>query len=96
MDGRLCQLALLEGPGCFAGDVVYRNKAMPAVLPGEVLAVMDSGAYFTSMESAFGHPRPAVVAVSGGHHRLVRQRETHDQMLSRDEIETLASVAASA
>ena len=51
---------------------------------GEVLAVMDSGAYFTALESSFGFPRPAVVAAADGRARLVRRRETFDDMLSRD------------
>ena len=38
---------------------------MPSVRPGETLAVMDSGAYFTAQESSFGFPRPAVVGVDG-------------------------------
>jgi len=75
----------INGPGCFAGDVVYRNLLMPDVNPGEVLAVMDSGAYFTSWESSFGHPRPAVVSVAKGISRLLRHRETFEEMLSRDE-----------
>jgi diaminopimelate decarboxylase len=72
------------GPVCFAGDIVYRNKRMPAVYPGEVLAVMDSGAYFTAWESSFGFPRPAIVVVKNGKHRLIRQRETFNNMISRD------------
>jgi len=74
----------ITGPACFAGDVIYRNKLMPDVRPGEVLALMDSGAYFTAMESSFGFPRPAIVAVDGASCRLVRARETFDDMVSRD------------
>ncbi len=76
--------ATVIGPVCFAGDVVYRNQPLPDVRPGEVLAVMDSGAYFTALESSFGFPRPAVATVSDGRARLVRRRETFDDMLSRD------------
>ncbi|HEX9613888.1 MAG TPA: hypothetical protein VGA55_00185, partial [Bacteroidota bacterium] len=76
--------ATIIGPACFAGDVVYRNKMMPEVNPGEVLAVMDSGAYFNALESSFGFPRPAVVTVRRGIHSLVRRRETHEEMTERD------------
>ncbi len=76
--------ATIIGPACFAGDVIYRNKLMPEVHPGEVIAVMDSGAYFTAMESSFGFPHPAIVAVNGATCRLVRTRETFDEMVSRD------------
>jgi diaminopimelate decarboxylase len=75
------------GPVCFASDIVYRNKWMPSVRAGEVLAVMDSGAYFTAQESSFGFARPAVVAVNGDVCRLVRRRESFEDMVSRDVIE---------
>ena len=76
--------ATIIGPACFAGDVIYRNKLMPEVHPGEIIAVMDSGAYFTAMESSFGFPHPAIVAVNGATCKLVRTRETFDEMVSRD------------
>lgn len=72
------------GPVCFASDIVYRNKWMPAVRPGEVLAIMDSGAYFTSWESSFGFPRPAIAGVRNGEHRLLRRRESFAEMIGRD------------
>lgn len=74
----------LNGPACFAGDIIYRNITMPEVRPGEILSVMDSGAYFTALESSFGFPRPAVVLVDGIHARLIRTRETFEGMLARD------------
>jgi diaminopimelate decarboxylase len=76
----------IVGPVCFASDIVYRNKPMPAVQPGEVIAIMDSGAYFTAQESSFGFPRPAVVAVNGATVRLVRRAETFEDMVGRDHI----------
>jgi diaminopimelate decarboxylase len=57
---------------------------MPAVRPGETLAIMDSGAYFTSQESQFGFPRPAIVSVDASSSRLVRRRETFADMTGRD------------
>jgi diaminopimelate decarboxylase len=76
----------IVGPVCFSGDIVYRNKSMPRVQPGEVLAVMDSGAYFTALESSFGFPRPAIALAQNGRHRLTRRRETFADMTSRDEM----------
>lgn len=74
----------INGPACFAGDIVYRNLPMPAVCAGEILAVMDSGAYFTALESSFGFPRPAIVAVEGTSVRPLRARETYEDMIARD------------
>lgn len=74
----------INGPGCFAADQVYRNKNMPALVSGDVLAVMDSGAYFTSWESNFGFPRPAIVSALEGEVRVLRRRETFSEMWQRD------------
>ncbi|MFH0992582.1 MAG: hypothetical protein V1799_21495 [bacterium] len=76
----------LIGPACFAGDVIYRNKPMPPVRSGEILAVMDSGAYFTQLESSFGFARPAIVGVNAGSHHLMRDRETFAQSIERDHL----------
>lgn len=81
----------IVGPVCFASDVVYRNIRMPEVRPGEVIAVMDSGAYFIAQESGFGFPRPAVVAVNRGACRLVRRRESFEDMADRDVISAPAA-----
>lgn len=74
----------IVGPVCFASDVVYRNIRMPEVRAGEVIAIMDSGAYFLAQESSFGFARPAVVAVKGDACRLVRRRETFADLTGRD------------
>ncbi len=74
----------ITGPGCFSADVVYRNKVMPEVAAGELIAILDSGAYFTSWESSFGFPRPAIVSVADGRHSLLREREPFDHMISLD------------
>ena len=57
-------------------DVVYRNLPLPRLQVGDVLAVMDAGAYFTSTATNFGGPRPAVLLVDGDEVVTVRRRET--------------------
>jgi len=74
----------ITGPGCFAADIVYRNKMMPEITPGEIIAIMDSGAYFTSWESSFGFPLPPIVSAYKGRHRILRARETFEDMFSLD------------
>ncbi|HVP40171.1 MAG TPA: hypothetical protein VMS93_13420 [Candidatus Saccharimonadales bacterium] len=74
----------LVGPACFSADWIYRNKPMPALAAGDVLAVCDAGAYFTVQESSFGFPRPPVVAVRDGAERLLRRRESFQDMVARD------------
>jgi len=54
------------------------------VAAGEMVAILDSGAYFTSWESSFGFPRPAIVSVIDGRHILLRERESFVHMTSLD------------
>jgi diaminopimelate decarboxylase len=81
---RVSEKVTISGPGCFSADVVYRNIPMPPAKAGELIAILDSGAYFTSWESSFGFPRPAIVSVLNGRPRLLRRRETFNDMVSRD------------
>ncbi len=61
-------------------DVVYRNMPLPALEPGDLLAVMDAGAYFTSTATSFGGPRPGVVLVDGERVEVARRRETFEDL----------------
>jgi hypothetical protein len=67
---------------CHSADYVLRNAALPPVEEGDILAVMDSGAYFLSFEGNFGLPRPAVAAVRNGTASLMRRAETYEDTLS--------------
>jgi len=80
----LAEKATIIGPACFAGDVIYRNKFLPVIRKGEVIAIMDTGAYFTALESFFGFYQPAVVAVADGKARLIRARESFNGCIRRD------------
>lgn len=66
-------------------DVVALRRDMPEILPGDVLAVMDVGAYFTSLGNNFAGPRPAIVEIENGSATLIRRRETFEDLISRDE-----------
>jgi diaminopimelate decarboxylase len=74
----------VTGPLCSPEDLLYRNWRLPTLTAGDVLAVMDSGAYFTSFANNFSYPRPSVVGVAAGRHRLLRGRETFEQMTAVD------------
>jgi diaminopimelate decarboxylase len=80
----LVQTVTLNGPACFAGDIIYKNLPMPQLHPGDILSLMDSGAYFTALESSFGFERPAIALVDGDEIRLIRSRETFEDMVGRD------------
>jgi diaminopimelate decarboxylase len=75
----------IVGPTCHSADWVYRRKRMPALAEGDLLAICDAGAYFTVQESNFGFPRPPIVALRRGAARLLRRRESFEEMVMRDE-----------
>ncbi|MGH3785970.1 MAG: diaminopimelate decarboxylase [Pseudonocardiaceae bacterium] len=72
------------GKHCESGDVVVRDCWLPDdVAPGDLVAVAGTGAYCYSMSSRYNLlPRPAVVAVRDGAHRLLLRRETMADLLS--------------
>jgi diaminopimelate decarboxylase len=77
------------GPVCESGDFIALDRAVPRVEPGELLAVGTAGAYGFSMASTYNaRTRPAEVLVAGSEHRLIRRRETHDDLV-RGEVELL-------
>jgi diaminopimelate decarboxylase len=73
------------GPVCETADFLARDREMEAVLPGELLAVRDAGAYGFSMASNYNmRPRAAEALVEGGAARLVRRRETFEDLTSAE------------
>jgi diaminopimelate decarboxylase len=70
------------GPICESGDFLARDRELPLVQPGEHVAVMSAGAYGSTMASNYNsRPRPAEVLVKGTTFRIVRQRETWDDLV---------------
>jgi diaminopimelate decarboxylase len=65
------------GPVCESGDFFARDREMPEVKEGDLVAILDTGAYGMSLSSNYNsRPRPAEVLVEGKHARLIRRRET--------------------
>jgi diaminopimelate decarboxylase len=72
----------VAGKFCESGDVLMWDVPLPAVGPGDILAVPAAGAYALAMASNYNASlRPAVVMVRDGQARLVRRRETYDDLL---------------
>jgi diaminopimelate decarboxylase len=72
----------IAGKHCESGDVLIEAAELPELRPGDVLAVPATGAYTLALGSTYnGVPRPAVVLVSAGEARLIRARETVDDLL---------------
>jgi len=70
------------GPVCESGDFLGRDREL-AVIQGDVLAVMSAGAYGMSMSSNYNtRPRAAEVMVDGGMVKVIRERETVEQLFA--------------
>ena len=71
------------GKHCESGDVLIESVLLPEPRRGDLLAVPGTGAYTLSMGSNYNAvPRPAAVLVSEGEARLIRRRETLDDLLA--------------
>ena len=67
----------IVGPVCESGDFFARHRDLPPVRPGDLLAILDAGAYGMSLASNYNtRPRPAEVLVDDTTARLIRRRET--------------------
>ncbi len=75
----------IAGRYCEQGDVLIDSVRLPELEPGDVIAVPVAGAYQLPMASNYNLiPRPAVVLVRDGQARLLRRRETLDDLLACD------------
>lgn len=75
----------IAGRYCEQGDVLIERAALPETRAGDLLAIPVAGAYQLPMSSNYNLiPRPAVLLVNDGNARLVRRRETLEDMLSCD------------
>jgi diaminopimelate decarboxylase len=70
------------GPICESSDVFARDRKLPSLEEGDLLAVFSAGAYGLSMSSNYnGRPRPAEVLVEGRGYRTIRTRETYEDLI---------------
>ena len=75
------------GPICESSDFLARDRDLPPVEPGELLAVMSAGAYGYSMSSNYNsRPRVAEVLVDGGRFAVVHRRESYADLIAGETI----------
>jgi diaminopimelate decarboxylase len=71
------------GPVCESGDFFARDRKLARVEPGDLVALLDAGAYGMSQSSNYNtRPRAAEVLVKGKNARLIRRRESINEMLA--------------
>jgi len=67
----------VAGPICESGDLLARDRKLPKIREGDLLAILNAGAYGYSMSSQYNsRPRCAEVLVMNGKYALIRERET--------------------
>jgi diaminopimelate decarboxylase len=85
--GREQAVADVVGPICETGDFLARERSMPNVASGDLLAVMSAGAYGFSMSSNYNsRPRVAEVLVHGDAFHVIRARETYETLIQGESI----------
>jgi diaminopimelate decarboxylase len=73
------------GPVCETGDFLARGRMMELPEPGDLIAVRDAGAYGFAMSSRYNmRPRAAEAMVEGGAARLIRRRETFEDLIDTE------------
>jgi diaminopimelate decarboxylase len=81
------EVADVVGPICETGDFFARDRPMPSVAAGDLLAVMSAGAYGFSMSSNYNsRPRVAEVLAHGKEFHLIRARETYENLIQGESI----------
>ena len=75
------------GPVCESGDFIARDRMLPHLEQGDLLAILDAGAYGLSLSSNYNtRVRPAEVLVQGRRARLIRRRETVKDLLAPERL----------
>jgi diaminopimelate decarboxylase len=71
------------GPVCESGDFLAKGRNLPEMKSGDLMAIFSAGAYGMTMSSNYNaRCRAAEVLVSGSTHRLIRRRETYEDLVS--------------
>jgi diaminopimelate decarboxylase len=80
------------GPVCESGDFLAKDRSLPEVKPGDLLAVMSAGAYGFVMASNYNsRPRVPEVLVKDGEVHVIRERESYEDLVRGETIPAFLS-----
>lgn len=72
----------IAGPICESGDILARDRLLPQVEKGDLIAILDTGAYGFAMSSQYnGRPRSSEILVNEGEAEIIRRRESYGDLL---------------
>lgn len=73
----------VAGNVCESGDLFARDRPLPPIEEGDILAIMNAGAYSFSMSSQYNsRPRSAEILVKDGNSEIIRKRETYEDLFN--------------
>lgn len=85
--GRDAEAVDIVGPVCESGDFFAHDRKIPGLAEGDLVAILDAGAYGMSLASNYNsRPRPAEVLVEGKRVKLIRRRETMQDLLGPERV----------
>lgn len=87
LNEKLSELYTVVGPICEAGDIIGKDRMLPEVKKGDLIAILDAGAYCFSMSSQYnGRERCAEVLVNNGNVDVIRSRESIEDLVRHQTI----------
>ncbi|MEM3617647.1 MAG: diaminopimelate decarboxylase [Candidatus Bathyarchaeia archaeon] len=87
LDEQPAEVYNVVGPICESGDVLAKDRLLPKICEGDLLAVLNVGAYGFSMSSQYNsRPRPAEVLVKSGKRALIREAETFEDLAGKQRV----------
>ncbi len=85
MSAKDAEKVTIAGKFCESGDILIQDIALPPVAAGDIIAIPDCGAYCLPLGSNYNASlKPAIVLVKEGKARLIRRRETFDDLIRCD------------
>ncbi len=85
MNHKATKKVTIAGKFCESGDILIKDIDLPEVVAGDIVAVPDCGAYCLAMASNYNASlKTAIVFVNGGRARLIRRRETYEDLMRCD------------
>lgn len=79
------EILSIVGPVCESTDCFAKDRPLPKIKEGDILAIQVAGAYGFAMSSQYnGRLRPAEVLVDGNVHKLIRKRETTEDLIKNE------------
>jgi diaminopimelate decarboxylase len=80
-----CEIVDVVGPVCESSDFLAKQRSLPPIKAGDLLAVFSAGAYGAVMGSQYNsRPRPPEVLIRGAEMKLIRRRETFDDLVATE------------